>query len=57
MVNIKNNLKFSPDRHKRCVDKEIIHRYFKVGDHVFLKVKSRHNSLKIQVETEGIFKV
>jgi hypothetical protein len=39
--------KASQDRKKRCVDKEKTHREFKVGDHVFLKVKVRHSSLKL----------
>jgi hypothetical protein len=39
MVKIKHNLKASQDRHKIYVDKGRTHREFKVGDHVFLKVK------------------
>ena len=46
MVNIRYNLKATQGRHKRCTDKGINHREFKVGDHVFLKVK-RRSSLKL----------
>jgi hypothetical protein len=47
MLKIKQNLKDSQDRHKRYVDKNITHRHFKVGDHVFLKVKANKSSLKL----------
>jgi hypothetical protein len=39
VVKIKQNLKASQDRKKSYVDKGRIHREFKVGDHMFLKVK------------------
>jgi hypothetical protein len=39
-------LKVAQDRLKSYADKNIIHREFKVGDHVFLKVKSNRSSLK-----------
>jgi hypothetical protein len=39
MLKIKQNLKASQDRKKIYVDKGRTHREFKVGDHVFLKVK------------------
>jgi hypothetical protein len=39
MIKIKQNLKASQDRQKSYVDKGRTHREFKVGDHVFLKVK------------------
>jgi hypothetical protein len=45
MVKIRHNLKASQDRKKSCTDKGRTHREFKVGDHVFLKVKSRCSSL------------
>jgi hypothetical protein len=32
---------------KSCVDKGRIHREIKVGDHMFLKVKAMHISLKL----------
>jgi hypothetical protein len=41
MVKIRQNLKASQDRQKSCADKGRTHREFKVGDHVFLKVKSK----------------
>ena len=47
MINIKQNLKATQDRHKSCANKEINHREFRVGDHTFMKVKARHNSLKL----------
>jgi hypothetical protein len=46
MLKIKQNLKSSQDRKKRCVDKGRTHREFNVGDHVFLKVKANRSSLK-----------
>jgi hypothetical protein len=47
MMNIKKNLKVSQDRKKSYADKNITHRSFKVGDHVFLKVKANKSSLKL----------
>jgi hypothetical protein len=47
MLKIKQNLKFSQDRQKNYVDKGRTHREFKVGDHVFLKVKANRSSLKL----------
>jgi hypothetical protein len=47
IVKIRKNLKVSQDRKKICTDKGRTHREFKVGDHVFLKVKPRCSSLKL----------
>jgi hypothetical protein len=47
MIKIKQNLKTAQDRQKSYVDKNITHRGFKVGDHVFLKVKTNRSSLKL----------
>ena len=47
MLKIKKNLKVSHDRKKSYVDKNRIHREFKVGYHVFLKVKANRSSLKL----------
>jgi hypothetical protein len=47
MLNIKQNLKSSQDMHKIYVDKNITDKEFKVGDHVFLKVKADISSLKM----------
>ena len=47
MLKIKQNLKSTQDRKKTYVDKGINHREFKVGDHVFLKVKANRSSLKL----------
>jgi hypothetical protein len=47
MIRIKQNLKVAKDRQKIYVDKERTHREFKVGNHVFLKVKANRGSLKL----------
>jgi hypothetical protein len=47
MIKIKQNLKTAQDRKKSYVDKGRTHREFKVGDHVFLKVKANRSSLKL----------
>jgi hypothetical protein len=41
MEKIKQNLKASQDRKKIYADKNRVFRYFKVGEHVFLKVKEK----------------
>ena len=46
MVKIKHNLKVAQDR-KTYIDKKRTHRDFKVGEHVFLKVKSKKSSMKL----------
>jgi hypothetical protein len=47
MIRTKQNLKVAQDMQKSCVDKNRTHREFKVGDHVFLKVKTNTSSLKL----------
>jgi hypothetical protein len=47
MIKINKNLKATQDRKKSYVDKGITNREFKVGDHVFLKVKANRSSLKL----------
>ena len=47
MKKIKHNLKATQDRQNSYVNKNITHREFKVGDHVFLKVKANRSSLKL----------
>jgi hypothetical protein len=47
MLKIKQNLKASQDRQKIYDDKGKTHREFKVGDHVFLKVKANRSFLKL----------
>jgi hypothetical protein len=47
MIKIKKNLKASQDRNKSYADNNITHRKFKVGEHVFLKVKANKSSLKL----------
>jgi hypothetical protein len=44
---IKKNLKVAQDRKKSYADKRRTHREFKVGENVFLKVKSKRSSLKL----------
>jgi hypothetical protein len=45
MARIKHNLKVSQDRKKSCVEKNKAFRYFKVREHLFLKVKVKRSSL------------
>jgi hypothetical protein len=47
MTKIKKNLKAAQDKQKRYADKNRNHREFKVGDHVFMKVKANRSSLKL----------
>jgi hypothetical protein len=47
MIKIKQNLKAAQDRQKSYTDNNRTHREFKVGDHVFLKVKTNRSSLKL----------
>jgi hypothetical protein len=47
MIKIKQNLKAAQDRQKSYADSNRTHREFKVGDHVFLKVKTNRSSLKL----------
>jgi exosome complex RNA-binding protein Rrp4 len=46
-TNIKQNLKAAQDKQKIYADKNNTHKEFKVGDHVFLKVKDNRSSLKL----------
>jgi hypothetical protein len=47
MTRIKKNLKAAPDRQKSYADKNKVFRDFKVGEHVFLKVKAKRSSLRL----------
>ena len=47
MVKIRHNLKVAQDKNIICAVKGITHKEFKVGDHVFLKVKANRSSLKL----------
>jgi hypothetical protein len=47
MTNIKHNLKVSQDRQKNYVDKNRVFKYFKVSEHVFLKVKEKRSSQRL----------
>jgi hypothetical protein len=48
----KNNLKAVNEKQKSYADKDIILREFKVGEHVFLKVKPKKSSLNLGSYTE-----
>ena len=47
MLKIKQDLKATQDKQKSYADKNRTHREFKVGDHVFLKLKANRSSLKL----------
>ena len=47
MLKIKQNLKVAQDRKKSYADKNKTRGEFKVGDHVFLKLKANRSSLKL----------
>jgi hypothetical protein len=47
MIKIKKNLKVTQDRQKIYADKNITHIEFKVGDHIFPKVKANRIFLKL----------
>ena len=44
---IKQNLKASRDRKKSYADRNKVFKYFKVGEHVFLKVKAKRKSIRL----------
>jgi hypothetical protein len=48
MAKIKQNLKVAQDRQKSYANKNRVFRYFKVGEHVFLKVKAKKSSLRLK---------
>jgi hypothetical protein len=47
MLKTKQNLKVAQDMQKSYADKKRTHQEFKVGNHVFLKVKTNRSSLKM----------
>jgi hypothetical protein len=47
MESIKQNLKAAQDKKKSYIDKNKVFRDFKVGEHVFLKVKAKKSSLRL----------
>jgi hypothetical protein len=47
MVQIRKNLKIYQDRQKSYVDRKRTPRNFKIGDHVYLRVKPKRSSMKI----------
>jgi hypothetical protein len=47
MAKMKQNLKDSQDRQKIYEDKNRVFKYFKVGEHGFLKVKAKRSSLRL----------
>jgi hypothetical protein len=48
MLKIKQNLKTTQDRQKNYANKGRTHREFKVGNHLFMKVKADRSSLKLR---------
>ena len=48
VVKIRQKLKAAQDRHKSYVDKHRMNREFNVGDHVYLRVRARKSSLKLE---------
>ena len=46
VVNIRQNLKEAQDRHKSYAYKHRVHKEFSIGDHAYLRVRSRKISLK-----------
>ena len=42
---IQRNIKTAQDRQKKYVDKKRVHREFKVGDHVYLRIKPKKSTL------------
>ena len=48
VVKIKQNLKVAQDRQKSYADKHRVNREFRVGDHVYLRVRENKSSLKLR---------
>ena len=46
---IRQNLKASQDRQKSYVDKHRVNREFRVGDHVYLRVREKKSSLNLGI--------
>ena len=63
VVRIRQNLKALQDRQKSYVDKHRMNREFSVGDHVYLRVREKNNSLKLgshaklSIRNHGLFEV
>ena len=49
VAKIKQNLNTSQDKQKIYVDKNRVNREFSVEDHVYLKVREKKSSLKLEV--------
>jgi hypothetical protein len=47
IIKIRHNLKISQDKQKSYADSKRTHKYFKVGDHVYLNVKPKWSSLRM----------
>jgi hypothetical protein len=47
MIKIRKNLKVAQDRKKSYADNKRTHKEFKVGDHVYLRVKPKRRSLRM----------
>jgi hypothetical protein len=47
MIKIRQNLKIAQDRQNSYADNKITHKEFKVGDHVYLRVKPKRSNLRM----------
>jgi hypothetical protein len=47
MIKIRKNLKVAQERQKSYVDSKRTHKEFKVGDHVYLRWKSKRSYLRM----------
>jgi hypothetical protein len=47
VIHIKKNMKTAQDRKKSYADRKRTPREFKIGDHVYLKIRPRKSSLRI----------
>ena len=48
VITIKQNIKTTQDKKKSYVDKHKMHKEFKVGEHVYRKVKPQRSFLKLE---------
>jgi hypothetical protein len=52
LMRIKQNLKVAWDKQKNYADRKINHKVFKVGYHVYIKLKPKRSSLRIKTCTK-----
>jgi len=48
VAQIKKNLKMAQDRHKSYTDNKRTHKKFKVGDHVYIRIRPIRRSLRME---------